>query len=331
MNTFFKVIRYILSIILIIPLFLLLIVSPPLITISQTVAYKENLKTVLDQSKIYDNLIDTAIPILTQSSGESEETAKLFEEGSDFRIILDQELTPTEIKSKVDTVIDSVYDWLEEKTLYPQFDIHLIESDQAVKDIFSSILITRLEDLPTCSTNNQLEIVMQNPMEAECIPANFNSEEVKTLVDENITEEQINEFKQQFRFSSEDINWGGENTQLYKNLFIILRWLYIILTVLISVLTILILLLIPGWKESFLTLSVLYLISGLIWLVTSLIDISTRIEAQVETAFIDLFNPLFLILISKMRVVALITLTIGILFLILGIVIKKKNPKTKQL
>jgi hypothetical protein len=314
MDTFFKVIRYILSIILIIPLFLLLIVSPPLITISQTVAHKENLKTVLDQSKIYDNLIDTAIPILTQSS-----------ENSDFKTVLDQELTPTKIKSNVDTVIDSVYDWLEEKTIFPQFDIYLIESDQAAKDIFSSILITRLEDLPTCSTEKQLEIVMQNPMEAECVPANFNPNEVKTLVNENITIEQINEIKQQFRFSSEDINWGGENTQLYKNLFIILRWLYIILTILISVLTILILLLIPGWKESFFTLSVLYLTSGLIWLVTSLIDISTRIETQIETAFIDLFNPLFLILISKMRVVALIILAIGVLFLVIGILLKKKG------
>jgi hypothetical protein len=340
MKTFFKVIRYIISIILIIPLFLLLIVSPPLIATSQTVTHRENIKNVLDQSGIYDNLMDIVVPILTQSSGESEEMAELFEEGSDFRVALDQELTATKIKTKVDTVIDSIYDWLEDKTISPQFDIYLIESDEAIKNVFSSMLIGRMEALPTCSTYNQLETAMQNPMEAECKPSDFDSEQITVMVNENMTSDQIDQIKTQFRLSSEDMNFSGEDAEMYKNLFIILRWLHIILIVVMAVLTILILLLIPGWKGSFITLSILYLIPGLIWLVASLMnpfkkalklaELSTGTQAQMQTLFINLFSPLFLTLTSRMRVFALIVIAIGVLFLIVGILLKKKKKSTEK-
>jgi hypothetical protein len=341
MKTFFKVIRYIISIILIIPLFLLLIVSPPLIATSQTVTHRENIKNVLDQSGIYDNLLDIVVPIITQSSTESEQMAQLFEEGSEFREALDEELTPTKVRTKIDTIIDAMYDWLEDKTASPEFEIYLIEGDSAIKNVFSTMLVARLEDLPTCTTYTQLEQAMQNPMEAQCKPEDFDSSQILTLIDEEMTSDQIDQIKDQFKLSSEDMNFSIENSELYKNMFIILRWLHLVLIVAITVLTILVLLLLPGWKGSFITLSILYLIPGLIWSVASFLnpfknvlevaELSTGTEAQMQSIFINLFSPLFSTLTSKMRLCALIIAGIGVLFMVIGIIIKKKNLKTKQL
>jgi hypothetical protein len=122
-------------------------------------------------------------------------------------------------------------------------------------------------------------------------------------------------------------------------MFIILRLLHLVLIVAITVLTILVLLLLPGWKGSFITLSILYLIPGLIWLVASLLnpfknalkvaELSTGTEAQMQMLFINLFTPLFSTLTSKMRLCALIIAGIGVLFMIIGIVIKKKNKDKK--
>jgi hypothetical protein len=50
-----------------------------------------------------------------------------------------------------------------------------------------------------------------------------------------------------------------------------------------------------------------------------------------QSIFINLFSPLFLTLTSKMRLCALIIAGIGVLFMVIGIIIKKKNLKTKQL
>jgi hypothetical protein len=339
MKTFFKVIRYIISIILILPLLLLLLISPPLIATSQTVTHRENIKNVLDQSGIYDNLLDIVVPMITQSSEESEQMAQLFEEGSEFREALDQELTPTKVKTKVDTVLDGIYDWLEDKTTTPEFEVYLIESDSAVKNVFSTMLVARLEGLPTCTTYNQLETAMQNPMEAECKPADFDSSQITVLVNENMTSDQIDQIKEQFKLSSEDMDFSSENSELYKNIFIILSYLHLILIIAIAVLTILVLLLLPGWKGSFITLSILYLIPGLIWSVASFLnpfknalkvaELSTGTEAQMQSLFINLFSPLFSTLTSKMRLCALIIAGIGVLFMILGIIIKKKNKDKK--
>jgi hypothetical protein len=59
--------------------------------------------------------------------------------------------------------------------------------------------------------------------------------------------------------------------------------------------------------------------------------LSTGTEAQMQSIFINLFSPLFLTLTSKMRLCALIIAGIGVLFMVIGIIIKKKNLKTKQL
>jgi uncharacterized membrane protein YhiD involved in acid resistance len=50
-----------------------------------------------------------------------------------------------------------------------------------------------------------------------------------------------------------------------------------------------------------------------------------------QSIFINLFSPLFSTLTSKMRLCALIIAGIGVLFMVIGIIIKKKNLKTKQL
>jgi hypothetical protein len=203
------------------------------------------------------------------------------------------------------------------------------------------MLVARLEDLPTCTTYTQLEQAMQNPMEAQCKPEDFDSSQILTLIDEEMTSDQIDQIKDQFKLSSEDMNFSIENSELYKNMFIILRWLHLVLIVAITVLTILVLLLLPGWKGSFITLSILYLIPGLIWSVASFLnpfknvlevaELSTGTEAQMQSIFINLFSPLFSTLTSKMRLCALIIAGIGVLFMVIGIIIKKKNLKTKQL
>jgi hypothetical protein len=203
------------------------------------------------------------------------------------------------------------------------------------------MLVARLEDLPTCSTYTELQTTMQNPMEANCKPADFDSTQITELVNDQMTSDQIDQIKEQFKLSSKDMDFSSENSELYKNMFIILRWLHLVLIVAIMVLTILVLLLLPGWKGSFITLSIFYLIPGLIWSVASFLNpfknvlevavLSTGTEAQMQSIFINLFSPLFLTLTSKMRLCALIIAGIGVLFMVIGIIIKKKNLKTKQL
>jgi hypothetical protein len=106
----------------------------------------------------------------------------------------------------------------------------------------------------------------------------------------------------------------------------------------------LIVLLIPGVKGGLITTSIIYILNGTLFLILSSIgkvgnmvnnvynmsDVDIDMSyAQMQALMIAVITPLFEKITQYLKTYSLIILGLGILLLILGIVLKKKNKKVE--
>jgi len=338
MSTFFKIVRYFFAVIFIFLLLLLFFVGIPLTATTQTFVNRDNVKNVLDKSGIYDNFIDILVEQSeTIETDSPNEIFTLIKEDPQFRLNLKALFSSDEIQPKIEIVIDALYDWLEGKVTYPQFEISLIEDEATFNELFLSITMLRLESLPICSTTTQE--MPTDLSELECIPpgTNLNSLEraFKDALDSN--EADMTETMDSFKFSSDQLNISYETSVLVQSIFRVVRILPILLAIVIVLITFIIILLIPSAKGAFILASVIYLLTGLLFVgVSSLKDISGIIQGGVSTYNVDipysqmqdlmtnLFTPVFEAILHNIFIYSLVLLGVGVIFLIIGIVIKKK-------
>jgi hypothetical protein len=319
----------------------------PLVATTQTFVNRENVKEIITQPQVYENIVDMLASSVTMMDGiDSTEglgdIVGLLEEGSEFSENVEIIITSDETKEKLNTVIDAFYDWFEGKTDSPEFEVYLIEDEEVFKELFSSVLLLKLKTLPDCE-NYSYENIENNILELECLPPYVDVDEIEPLIEDSLNEADMEEVMSSIKLSSDQLYISYDNTVLVQSIYTILKFLPFILIGIVLLLTVLIFLLIPGFKGGLITTSVIYLLIGIFYLLLSTVGKMNKIitslinSAPVDIGYVQiqkivntLLSPIIDRIIKNLTLYSLITIGVGVLLLVLGIVLKKKTKVIKK-
>jgi hypothetical protein len=286
MKSALNAVRWMFSILLSFILFAIVLVTPLLFSITSLVSNRENLKVLVSDSGLYENVDTIVLEILKaqmeqqESNGLSEaEEQEFLQRKEQVEGIVNDVLTPEFSRELVENSLDGVYDYLEEKT-----DKIVIKMDQQeVEDSFIKILFSfsglefestdQIRELPTCTDRQEEELEETGGFESiedACLPQDLDLDKLfeESSVQFGTTTDGGDSF---------DITQGGiDTTELERNfpvreVYQTLRILPFIMIFVVLVLSALIVVMVPGWRTGLMFTGIVGLIPGILSLILALI------------------------------------------------------------
>lgn len=165
----------------------------PAVAFSTHITNPETVKGWLSNTDAYQNIVKQ-LPVLIASKSDNQATKTLGDQidGNPlldldrFKQRLAAEVDPADLQTGSETIIDSLYAWLQTETTTPQFSVRFDSLAPAVRKAFKQELSAQLSSLPPCS-DEQLNGFSSNPdiYDVSCqIPGlNLNQEINKALRD----------------------------------------------------------------------------------------------------------------------------------------------------
>lgn len=151
---------------LIVPILILLLFATTLSTgLVQTFANPAPIKHIISDSGIYNSVLDNS---LDQASPMTVDSSQIPFSDILLRKAAVATFTPQFIKQNTETVVDSIYGWLNGETPLPDFYIDLSSQKQAFAANIAQSVQQRLASLPACTT---LSILTDfDALNATCLP-----------------------------------------------------------------------------------------------------------------------------------------------------------------
>lgn len=330
--------RWFLVTILIGFLFLSLVILLPLSVVSNTLSNRDHLKTFLARIDIYQQvpLIIDNLAIGQIGGTISEPTSK----DQTNQLSIDQILTPQSIETKVNTVLDAWYDWMEEKTNYPEFSISLFDSQAEMNQFIAAGLEQKIADLPACKSN-YVPPTNINPFEIDCLPQGMSAHDldIDQFLDQMMDDQHYNQLQADTTISSANLKLDTQTLDSIKSYYQLSRLLPYLIIGLSLILILFIVLITPQLRYGL-------LISGLVLIFVSLgffltIVMQSSILGKIFTqlpimtpgdippAFLDQLKPLisniFNVFNQKLLIYNLIVLFIGGILTAASFFIKGKS------
>lgn len=161
----------------------------------QTVMDRNVTESWLSEGKVYDNFVDELAKTVEKEQSKKHGTETSESDANVDTAALTRAATvafpPKTLQENFETVLNSVYDWLEGKTEKIVFNLDLTEERQAFIDALGNEAFTKLSSLPACRSEQISEDF--DPFSAGCLP---------TRTDINA---QVGKFKTEISGSSEGI------------------------------------------------------------------------------------------------------------------------------
>ncbi len=275
MKTCFNVIRSLIAVILSILLLVVILVGIPLSSLSSSVSNPENVKSWFVNSKIYDNFVESLINMTGEMPDENLPEFLIQEDNKEeLSNALNTVITPEWLQVTVERAIDGTYKWLSGESEIPDFEIDFVDKKTIFLDETTNYIKKSLESLPEC-TEEELEKTENkdfNPMEASCIPPDFNLEntdDLKAEIENQLNESEI--YKEGKVESGKFITIDQDITDKVQKIYGIFNKLPQIILVVIAVISLILFITIPGLSGSLLITGLLWLISGSFLIVANLI------------------------------------------------------------
>ncbi len=356
MSTFFKVIRWLIAVFLIPVLFALVLSLTPATGVSKTFTDKNNIKGYIKDSGVYDRVVDIFLEFMTLSVEEKEEEGeeetnfftdlsnKIKDKDSELGQLVDEILTPAFFENSVTTVIDATYDWLQGKTDKPTFEIKITKDKETFIRFLSVAFKEKMLALPECEAGSIVPPDF-NPLESECRPTGFDLNEINNFISENSEREEFQTIFNQAKLSSENFNIDQDVTKKAQLVFSILKPAPQIALGVILLLSALLILIIPGFKKGFIITGVVLLLPSLIillgkiyasqnfdiWLNQGLKNLDPQQAELIKNNFEGLAKAIYFDLLHQIQTYSLVIITLGIVMITAGILIKsKKTEKPNQ-
>lgn len=326
-----SVIRWIISLLLSVALFLLLLITPLYIALYQTFNTPDKFLTAIDNSMAYGNIVEIAIDQINSETGEQsdavEEAFPLTDE--EIREIADQIFPPEWLKESTEEIVLGVYDWLEGETERPIFYISLEERKPQFESAIRENINKRLDSYDTCSPDIDYSADGFSPLDEECIPPGIDFDaEIDKLVEQVLNDDQ---FWESALIDSSEINIS-DGFRDAPTIFQSLDEALFILIIIILALPLLIVLVTPNWRSGFSIVSLLLFVTGtlhlLVGLGTSAISnaiiegIIRESEGDTEQISIirDLVVPFVSELVNHVGNSLLVSAALILLFAIIGVI-----------
>jgi hypothetical protein len=286
MKSALNAVRWLISIILSLFLFMIVLVAPFIFSITSLVSNKENLKVLVRDSGIYDNVDTIVLEVLKAQTEQQEENGITQSQEEEFNQRKEQTeqlikdvVTPEFSRELIENTLDGVYDYLEGKT-----EKIVVKMDQEqVEDSFLKVLFSfsglqfesadQIRELPTCTDKQEKELEQSGGFESiedACLPQDLN-------LDKLFEESSVRFGTTTDGGESFDITQGGiDTTEIEKNfpareVYQALKVAPLITVLVLLVLTALIIVIVPGWKVGLIFAGVAGLIPSLLSLTLALI------------------------------------------------------------
>ena len=331
-----SLVRSLLSTLLVLILFIIVLVGIPLSAISQVVTNRESMKSIVAQEEILSTVLNTGIDVITQNIEQSDTGAEISFEftdpESDFRQQIEDLISTDTLEEGLITVIDAFYDWFEGKVDTPEFSIQLTEDAEGLAELLTQGMKEKLEELPEC-VEGQESIDTDNPLDLECIPADFDIDSIDDLFSENEDGPELDNLLDSATLSSDMLNITPKITEDVQLIFSILEMMPIIISAMYVALVLILLALISKVSRTFTIAGVTTLIPSILLFISS-ISSGRIIQATQNYAdqrlpyeIVEFSDTIFTVvrsaadqLFEKIKLFSIIGMSAGAVLLILGII-----------
>jgi hypothetical protein len=164
-----------------------------LLTISLTLTNREEVVSWPEQAGVYNHLNDSLLSLMSQAGeGEAAELGQSLEAGfldqDGLTRALDGELTPQYWQSKLEGVLNPVYDWAEGTTPQPELVLSFEDKQAALARALEREIIAQLRNAPACTgqaVSNDFDI-----LRAECLPSGVSPAEAARSFTRQLTDDE---------------------------------------------------------------------------------------------------------------------------------------------
>ncbi len=274
MHTFKTISFWFVLFLLSVSLVLALVTTP----VSTRLTDRQSLKNWVSSPEVLEG-VSEIVPTVLSEAFEDEEGIEISQFG-DTVIAIDLDplmastsdvLTTEYLTTKLNPVIDGLYDWLEGKTDSPEFEIVLSDRLTALSDAISEPLKNELAKLPVCS-NDFLYSSDFNPIEAVCVPSGVDA---GFIVDEFTSQVTTSPDIADISFSSDDLDLDEDILTAVPRFYSGVKNLPYAFAVAVALLSIAVVLLAKSFRRGLDRLSWVLMASGLLlalsfWILGSL-------------------------------------------------------------
>lgn len=150
--------------------------------LSNTVRDKEQIKSWLKESGIYDEMGNSIVNQMKKDS-QSRLPDKVNTESPEAQAALNKAFNPEMLKGISEKLVDGVFTWLDSDSDSPNVNIDLTEAKTQLADNLSIYAIERINNLPAC-TPLQLGSMSagSDPLTISCKPPSVNTDLIKQQV-----------------------------------------------------------------------------------------------------------------------------------------------------
>ncbi len=326
-SKFWNVVRWIVSVVLVLMIFVTIVISIPIAAVSSTITSRDNLKDHLEQSGIYENIFSVIVDFMPQQ----DEMDML-----GFGDIINNMVTSEHAQKNVEGAIDGTYDWLEGKTDKPVFEISVIPEDI---DITES-LDNSLKDLSECTDDNSFTLQEGESFELTCRPAGLGLDIL------NLDSLGINKSIGEFKIKSSDLPISVAWAKQAQGIFFFLKYSPVFLALYIILLTVLLMWVMPGLHRGrgFITAGITLFVPGIIFLFISIggsflnsgfffSSFGSAVSSDVlsvVSSLTEFLNLVYLEIMAKILHYSLAILVLAIILFIIGMVMRSKTASREK-
>lgn len=150
--------------------------------LGQTIRDKETVKSWLEESGFYDEILDTVLNQI-KSEGEAKLSGSVDLNNPEIRNIVNGVLNPDILKGLTERIVDGTYLWLEGETATPEYSVDLKNSKTQLSEALGLYASKRVIGLPNC-TALQLGTMTAGIdfMAINCRPPKVTEEQVRQTV-----------------------------------------------------------------------------------------------------------------------------------------------------
>ena len=213
MSTFRKFLTGFFSILL----YVTLIAGATAVTITLVFSQPESLETMLVQSKLYDNFVESTLEQASKSSTNSSDGFSIADPA--VQAAAKEAFAPAVLEKDVNAVIEANYAWLQGKTDKPEFTIDLSEAKVTFAGLVGKAVKDHLQALPVC-TNEQLATLnyaQADLLTLTCRPANISPTTEGARIETTLASS--DGFLEQTTFTADSIGQQGSEPYYKKAAF----------------------------------------------------------------------------------------------------------------
>lgn len=155
-----------------------------LVSTYQVLGSPDPLKEAISKSGLYDVAVKEALGTALQDSSGTASDAAIKQ--PEVQAVIDDALPPDFLQQKTEGVVDNAYGWLQGDTENLNFAVDLSEAKTRIADGMAAYAEQRLSTLPVCAAADTTALT--NPLEATCVPPNFD----KSLAAQQVRDEIAN-------------------------------------------------------------------------------------------------------------------------------------------